>query len=1545
MASSKGMHWRKWSLARRATACVMAAVLVFTLAWPGISPHQGVAYTGSGGTDVSSSNHTIVSKSEGFVNDSLALKLNYNKLVSTENIGSGYDVKKKDVSSSSTNVEVFYIDNSDNFTEDGSKNKKSTWSSLGAKLNFENVCTIGGVKVDATVTIQRVEIGKHKQYTTGNASTSSFLQDNWETEDGSKVGIAYVTGGGLWLGVPHTNSLLKGYAWVAQRDVKVKVTLKWDSDLSGSVDLGDVTAEAGKTVDLDFYTYITDIDVNNNSTEEMWTYSTDDGFRKAQEYRTAYSNTVLKQKVSTSDDATTRTYWHYRKGDVTENEYGYTEQREYDAGDGSETACGVYTQTNGGEFTSTFSVSLCAMKLTAYSQYDAVEGPEKFIYKPGGSADFQQKSQEYAGGTITWYVTQKMGKAWDNTTQPYSAMRIVDDLPTSYVTFSKAVMYRGKKKDVAANSTSDITKLATITSSSKSATSTKAKGSGTLEYDSGTVRFIFDSDWLEDMDNYEAQIYTMVITVTIKSGVSTETEIVNSATTKINGVPYDSNEVVTTIKASPTPTLSLTKTTYNSSASAALTERTLTSKVSATLTGYESEWLWDDETEAYLVWTRLSGSASSGAWIQWDLNSSLTFYFQLAAAADAEDYVCAVVDYVSGGPDDVAAITYVDVYILDYEPKDYFTEGEDWSTKTSVSSLQTTSPATVLTTTAGGTSAKWVAYNSATWWRIEVTASDADAENVEVTDTVPSYLKLSSASVITTSDAEGEKVASVTTGAGGSFTVTADSLQEDATLVVWCKTTLVSSSYLRRNITNTAYATCDDWDGTASASDTVAYYASGTYTVTKVPTPELSITKEADVEETTQTAGVDYDDYSKLVLYDDFTIVYVQLSSALAANKSVTMRIGTYTAVTFAFDEAVPSGSYLFYCAESADYSGTVYALSSLSGASAMELSELVGTAFSSADATGVTVSSKRGVKYVKAGEVVKWIVTAENTGDSSSTASSTVVTDTVPEGLTLLTSSGYYPTAKKGSSSLYVSTSGNTWTTTSTSLSYGGTITVTFYTTVDEGYAWQVLRNTATASASNASSVSASDWVMPYEPDGPTKYQKTIGWDENASDLEWSNGNSDEASAVLARYDDIICYRIEQGMPMLAYDAISFEDTLPAELEYVSMSIYVDDVDVTSRWSVTVGDWSSNGTAISATCGSPSSSWFSESSLLAFEIECNIAEDAEVGYFHNTATVAFDSTSNETNEVWTNLWLATQHPDISITKTAEVEPHPEGVYSESDYVALAGYDGTSSSSGSTSLYLYKALPEALDEGAWVCWQPGYEEAVDNGLESASGTYWFQVPASMAAGQWVALGWDADGDLTWEVTAFSELPEGGTGTSLGTAETASADVKYVEVGTSFWWSITVEEGNEYATAGHVVVSDTVPSELSYVSGTLSSTLGTASFDESTNAWTVDLGEPGQLGEYVSTYSFEVRFQTTALTATDDPIVNTALVTADDGLSAEASDEVDTYYTGELPKTGSVAMRALGATAAVAAFAGACVAVHARRRRRQREALVRNFHRV
>ena len=1595
--TSKGKHWKKWSLARRATACFMAATLVFTLAWPGISPYRGEAYTGSGGTNVSSSNHTIVSSSEDFVDSGLALKLNYNTLKSVENIENSSSttkskVKKRDMSSSS--LMVLYVDNSNNFTKNGSNssNKSSTWSSLAAKLNFEDVCTIGGVKVDATVTIQRVKIGKHLQYSTGSASTKSFTDD--ETKDASKVGIAYITSGSFWVGAAPSD--VSGYCWVAQRDVKVKVTLKWDSDLSGSVDLGDTTARAGNTVDLDFYTYITDIDINNMATEESWSYDSGDGFRTSKAYRTAYSNNVLKTSTSTSGGVTTRKYWHWRENDKVKDKWGNTVMKEYDKATKTEQCCGVYTQTNGGAFTSTFGVSLCAMKLAVYSQYDAIESPSKFIYK---NSDFKKSSKEYAGGTITWYVTWKMGKAYVDTTQPYSKLRIVDDLPTGKVTFTRAVMYRGTKANVAAGKSSEYTKLATITSSTTSATSNHPNhGSGTLEYDSGTVRFIFDSDWLDGSDdgasdgsdwadNYWHQYYTMVITVTIKDSVSANTTIVNSATTKVNGVPYDSNEVTTTVKESATPVLSLTKTTYNSSGSTALATNMLTSTVSATLNDYSSDVLSDSKGAYYLVWTRLSGTATSGAWIQWNLNDYLTLYFQLSADADEDDYICAMVGSAGGTPDEVYDIDYVSVYILDYEPEDGFNTASGWSTKTAVTALQESSPVAGITTTSGATSAKWNAYNNVTSWRIVVTASEAEAENVKVTDTVPSYLSLSSVSVTSTSSAEGEKVASYTTGAGGSFTVTADSLDEDGSIVIWLKTTLASSSYLRRNITNTAYATCDDWSGTASASDTVAYYASGgTYTITEVPDPELSITKEADVEETNQTAGIDYDDYSTLLLLDDFTLKYMQLSSDLPADKSVTMRIGTYTAIAFAFDETVPSGSYIGIANESPVYGGTVYAFSSLSGASSMELSELVGTAFSSTDATFLTVSSKRGVKYVKAGEVVKWTVTAENTGEASSTASDTVVTDTVPEGLTLLTASGYYPTAKKGSTSLSVSVTEDTWTTTSTSLSYGDVITVTFYTTVEMGYAWKSLVNRAEATASNASSVSASDWVMPYEPEEPMKYQKTVGWDETASDLDWSASNFDEASAVQARYDDTICYRIEQGMPMLEYDAISFEDTLPAELEYVSMSVYFDDEDVTSQWSVTAGDWSSSGTALSATCSSPESSWFSESVLLAFEIECSIAEEAEVGYFHNTATVAFDSTSNATNEVWTNLWLATQDPTISITKTAEVTPSPEGVYSESDYVTLSGYDGTSSSSGETVLYLYLALSEDLAEGSWVCWQPGWagitegadeddfdedsdEDAEDEDedadaddddadagddddddgtvtFDSASGTYWFQAPADLAAGQWVALGFDEDGALTYELTAFSELPEGGTGTALGTSEVTSADYKYVKAGTSFWWSVEVEEGNEYATAGHVVVSDVIPEELEYVSGSLSSTLGTASFDEATDTWTVDLGEPGQLGEYVGTYSFEVRFQTTAPEAHDDAIVNTASVTADGGLSAEASDEVMAYAPSEqLPTTGSLAMRALGATAGVAALAGACVAVHARRRRKQREQLVRNFHRV
>ena len=1583
VATSKGMHWKRWSPARRATACVMAATLVFTLAWPGVSPFESSAYAGSGGTDVSSSNHTIVSSSQDFVSDELALKLNYSTFTGTSGIESSdtdtqSKVKKKNMPAKE--LMVLYVDNSDNFTKGSStssgKNSTSTWSSLNAQLEFENVCTIGGVQVDATVTIKRVKIGKHLQYSTGSASTTSFLKNDYETEDASQVGIAHVTSGGLYIGTSSALDGLKGYCWVAQRDVRVNVTLTWDSDLSGSVDLGSTTAKAGKTVDLDFYTYITDIDINNMCTEESWSYDSDDGFRTAKAYRAAYDNTVLKQSTSTSDGVTTRKYWHWRSSDEVTDKWGNTVMCEYDTSTKTEQRCGVYTQTNGGTFTSTFGVSLCAMKLTAYSQYDSIENPKKFIYK---NSNFKSSSQEDAGDTITWYVTWQMGTAWSDTTQPYSALRIVDDLPTGKVKFNKAVMYRGKRANIAANSSSDYTKLATITSSDTSDYSDHPNnGSGTLEYDSGTVRFIFDSDWLNGSDdgasdgsdwadNYWGQYYTMVITVTIKDSVSGGAEIVNSATTKVNGVPYDSSEVVTTVKETPvpaTPTLSLTKTTCSAeSISSALAESTITANVAAELSGYESEVYYDESTNKNLVWTRLSGAASSSAWVQWALNSSLTFYFQLQEEATASNYVCAVIAN-EGDPLTVSSISSVTVYVLDYAPEDDFTQAEGWSTKASVSSLTASSPAEVVKTTAGDASAKWLAYNDTAWWRVKVTASDADAENVVVTDTLPAYLNLVSASVKSTSSAEGEQVASITTGAGGSFTVTADSLEEDGSIVVWCETTLASSSYVRRNVTNTAYATCDDWDDTASGSDTVAYYeAGGSYTVTEVPSPALSITKEAEVEVAVGNAEVDYDYYNTKLLSDDYTLEYIQLTSNLAANESLTMRTGSYAAITFSFDEMIPTGSYLVFPYESPDYSSYVYALSSLDGASDMELDEVMATAFAvSGKITSSKITSVRKTKYVKAGEVVKWTVTVENIGESDSTATSLVLADNVPEGLTLITSSGTYgPKATRGSSSLSVSTSGDTWATASTTLSAGTTVTVTFYTTVDEGYEWQVLKNTATATASNASEVSASDWVTPYEPDEPTKYQKTVGWDETASDLDWSNGNFDKASAVLARYDDTIFYRIEQDMPLLAYDVIAFADTLPAELEYESMSVYLDDEDVTSCWNVVVGERSADGTAIEATCSSPDSSWFEETLSLVFEIECSIADDAEAGYFRNAATVAFDSISASTNEVWTNLWLASQSPDISITKTAEVTPSPEDVCSESDYVSLEGYDGTSSSSGDTVLYLYLALSEDLAEGSWVCWQPGWsgagEDDEDEGtgededdgavtFDSAAGTYWFQAPADLTAGQWVALGFDEDGTLTYEVTAFSELPEGGTGTSLGTAELTSADYKYVKAGTSFWWSVEVEEGNEYATAGHVVVSDVIPEELEYVSGSLSSTLGTASFDEATDTWTVDLGEPGQPGEYAGVYSFEVRFQTTAPEAHDDAIVNTASVTADGGLSAEASDEVVVYVPSEqLPTTGSLAMRALGATAGVAALAGACVAVHARRRRKQRERLVRNFHRV
>ncbi len=489
----------------------------------------------------------------------------------------------------------------------------------------------------------------------------------------------------------------------------------------------------------------------------------------------------------------------------------------------------------------------------------------------------------------------------------------------------------------------------------------------------------------------------------------------------------------------------------------------------------------------------------------------------------------------------------------------------------------------------------------------------------------------------------------------------------------------------------------------------------------------------------------------------------------------------------------------------------------------------------------------------VAAGDTFTYTVEVQNAGPSM--APDVVVTDTLPAGLTLVSTSG----CAEDPSGVAICSLGD--------LAVNGTVSYTITVQVDQG---------ATGTLTNTASVSAS--VPDPDPNNNVTDESTdIG---QVADLRVTKVDNVDPVSV----GDQIVYTIEvsNAGPSNA-TGVSVADTLPADVTLVSTSGCANDP-------AGVPDCSLGDLAVGAT--------------VSYTVTVQVGSGAS-GTLTNTAVVSATTPDPDAgNNTATEPTAVNVAADLRIAKTDSADPVNAG--DQVVYTIVVTNDGPSDATG-------VAVTDTLPAGVTLISTNGCSNDPGGVPNCDLGT--IAVGASASYAVTVQVGAGVSGTLTNTAVVSATTPDPNTGNNTATEPTtvgAAADLRItkvddvdpVRIGDTVIYTLQVfNDGPSNAT--NVVVTDTLPAGLTFVSstgcdndpaGVPSCNLGSMAAGTSksyTVAVTVDPGVAGTLTNSATVVSSVPDPNTGNNTATEPTTVGAA---AD--LRISKSDDVDPVNAGD-----------------------------------------------
>ena len=471
-----------------------------------------------------------------------------------------------------------------------------------------------------------------------------------------------------------------------------------------------------------------------------------------------------------------------------------------------------------------------------------------------------------------------------------------------------------------------------------------------------------------------------------------------------------------------------------------------------------------------------------------------------------------------------------------------------------------------------------------------------------------------------------------------------------------------------------------------------------------------------------------------------------------------------------------------------------------------------------------LVVTKTDSVDPVNAGASFSYTVTVRN--DGPSTATGVVLTDTLPAGISVDSTS-----SSQGS----VGQAGGVVTANVGTLASGASATVTINVTVADSTVGTIVNN-ATVTANETETDSSNNSTM--EPTVVTPV------------VDLSVTKADDVDPIFVNGSVTYTLVVVNAGPSTA-TGVTLVDTLPAGLSF-------------GGGSTTQGSVSSSGNLITANVGTLASGASSTVTLIA-------TAGTTLGTVTNSATVS--ATQTETNAADnTAIETTTINPqvDVRISKSDSADPVNAG--GSFAYTVTVTNDGPSTANG---VVVTDVLP------AGVTFDTG---SVSQGTVSeSSGTVTANVGA-LASGASATITLNVDvadstrGTLTNAVSVTSAEPDTNSGNNSDTettvitpvvdlAITKSDSADPVNAGGSFAYTLTVTN-NGPSTANGVTLTDLLPSEVSFDSGSASQ----GSVTESSGTVTASIGT------LASGASATVTLNVTAADSARGTITNSASVT-------------------------------------------------------------------